>query len=126
MEAEVRVSQDDASSSFCEQAWSMPLHRESRHWNAQSTLETNPGFYCSTTAHVTRIRETTLPFLKLLKIATRLGYSRRLTLLNNVSSTDGWKVCSRLVRILCTTLDRGTRFRQASRDSFKEWSRGLV
>ena len=56
----------------------------------------------------------------------RLGYSRRLTLLNNVSSTDGWKVCSRLVRILCTTLDRGTRFWQASRDSFKEWSRGLV
>ena len=25
VEAEVRVSQDDASSSFCEQAWSMPL-----------------------------------------------------------------------------------------------------
>lgn len=77
------------------------------------------------TLHMEKILEkpSTLPFLKLLKIAPRLGYSHRLTWLNNVSSSDGWKVPSRLVRTLCTTLDTGTRFWQASRDSFKEWSK---
>lgn len=97
-------------------------HLSGGHWGAGSGSRFWRGFLPVELAGTSKMALSHPPqeattFLKLLWIASRLGYSRRLIWLNNISRNDRLNGSSSMVRMLYTTLDTGTIFLQASIDS---------